>query len=240
MRRRAEGVRSGWELFGDFGGFGGNAIRHYHGRAALLERIEADLVIVEKGPWARHIWFKDPRFKEYLPKGDGTVYDIATTGSLGVQQLLWRNLAALRGTVEVQAALSLPDAVAGYVAAITGRHGHRLEVTLAYTGPDQCNRSCSPSRRDTKRHLPEQKPTSPQPGTRAATGWGVAASGGGCSEGRVAGGVHGEGSGGDEGVLRGRCRFASVTLSPEARSHGSSIDSDVGRLRDAESGFGRM
>ena len=136
MRRRAEGVRSGWELFGDFGGIGGSAIRHYHGRAALLERIEADLVIVEKGPWARHIWFKDPRFKEYLPKGDGTVYDIATTGSLGVQQLLWRNLAALRGTVEVQAALSLPDAVAGYVAAITGRHGHRLEVTLAYTGLD--------------------------------------------------------------------------------------------------------
>ena len=59
-----------------------------------------------------------------------------TTGSLDIQRLLWSNLAALRETVEAQAALSLPEAVAGYVAAITDWHGHSLEVTLAYTGLD--------------------------------------------------------------------------------------------------------
>jgi hypothetical protein len=115
---------------------GNAAIPRYHEEVARRRRFEADLASLAGEPWAAHIWYRDPRFKEYLPKGDGTVYDIATTGSLDVQRLLWRNLAALRGTVDAQAALSLPDAVARYVAAITGWRGHRLDVTLAYTGLD--------------------------------------------------------------------------------------------------------
>ncbi|MCJ7780254.1 MAG: hypothetical protein MUQ27_05465, partial [Acidimicrobiia bacterium] len=85
-------------------------------------------------PWARHVWRRDRRFAGYLPRGDATVYDIATTGSLDVQRSLWSNLEALRDAVDAQAALSLPEAVAGYVAALTGWHGERLEVILAYTG----------------------------------------------------------------------------------------------------------
>jgi hypothetical protein len=115
---------------------GNEAIRRHHERGAELARLRADMASVAGEPWARHVWRRDRRFAGYLPKGDGTVYDIATTGSLDVQRLLWRNLAALRGTVDAQAALSLPDAVARYVAAITGWHRHRLEVTLAYTGLD--------------------------------------------------------------------------------------------------------
>ena len=48
--------------------------------------------------------------------------------------MLWGNLEALRGAVDAQAALSLPDAVAEYVEAISGQHGERLEVLLARTG----------------------------------------------------------------------------------------------------------
>ncbi len=115
---------------------GNEAIRRHHDRAAELARLRADMASVAGEPWAKHIWRRDRRFAEYLPKGDATVYDIATTGSLDVQRLLWSNLAALGETVKAQAALSLPEAVAGYVAAVTRWHGDRLEVTLAYTGLD--------------------------------------------------------------------------------------------------------
>ncbi len=48
--------------------------------------------------------------------------------------MLWANLEALRDAVEAQAALTLPDAVAQYVEAITGWDGQKLDVMLAVSG----------------------------------------------------------------------------------------------------------
>ena len=52
------------------------------------------------------------------------------------QRFLWGNLEDLTAAVDAQAALSLPDAVSGYVEAISGQRGERLEVLLARTGLD--------------------------------------------------------------------------------------------------------
>ncbi len=113
---------------------GTEAIRHYHAEPALLARIKADLAAVAKEPWAQHVWRRDPRFKTYLPRVDATVYDIATSGTSVDRRFLWDHLEDLRGAVEEQVALTLPEAVSEYVEAISGQHGHRLEVLLALTG----------------------------------------------------------------------------------------------------------
>lgn len=113
---------------------GNEAIRRHHDEATEHAQLKADLASVAEEPWAKHIWHRDPRFAALLPKGDATVYDIATTGTLADQRVLWGNLNALRGAVAVQASLSLPRAVAQYVEAISGQHGERLEVLLARTG----------------------------------------------------------------------------------------------------------
>lgn len=110
------------------------AICLHNQQAAQLGQLRVDIAVVAGRPWARHIWHRDPRFAEFLPKVDATVHDIATTGSLADQRFLWGYLEALRGAVQAQAALSLPDAVAQYVEAISGQHGDRLEVLLARTG----------------------------------------------------------------------------------------------------------
>jgi hypothetical protein len=89
---------------------------------------------VAKEPWARYVWYRDPRFKTYLPRVDATVYDTATSGTSVDRHFLWDHLEGLRGAVEAQAALTLPEAVSEYVEAISGQHGHRLEVLLALTG----------------------------------------------------------------------------------------------------------
>jgi hypothetical protein len=65
---------------------------------------------------------------------DATVYDIATTGTLEDQRVLWGNLDALTEALRDQAARTLGDAVAEYVEAISGQHGDRLEALLARTG----------------------------------------------------------------------------------------------------------
>jgi len=101
---------------------GNAAIVNYHGGSR------------EGEPWARHIWDRDPRFKEYLPKGGGTVYGIVTSGTDDDRIFLWDNLEALREAVEVQAALTLPVAVSQYVEAISGQHGERLAMLLAVSG----------------------------------------------------------------------------------------------------------
>ena len=79
-------------------------------------------------------WDRDPRFKAYLPKSGGTVYGITTSGTDDDRQCLWDQREALRDAVAVQAVLSLPDAVAEYVEAISGQHGERLAMLLAVTG----------------------------------------------------------------------------------------------------------
>jgi hypothetical protein len=89
---------------------------------------------VAKEPWAQHVWHRDPRFETYLPRVDATVYDIATSGIAVDRRFLWDHLEDLRGAVEDQAALTRPEAVSEYVEAISGQHGHRLEVLLALTG----------------------------------------------------------------------------------------------------------
>jgi len=146
---------------GDIRTTGNAAIRRHHEEAAEHAQLKADLASVADEPWARHIWYHDPRFAALMPKGDATVYDIATTGSLNDKRVLWGNLNALRAAVRVQASLSLPRAVAQYVEAISGQHGERLEVLLARTGLNG----------------QDQSPASPGSGT--ATRGGVDASSGG-------------------------------------------------------------
>ena len=113
---------------------GNAAIRRHHEEAAEHAQLKADLATVAEEPWASHIWHRDPRFAALLPKGDATVYDIVTTGSLSDKRVLWGNLDALRRAIDDQAARALGDAVAQYVQAISGQHGERLEVLLARTG----------------------------------------------------------------------------------------------------------
>ncbi len=38
----------------------------------------ADLDTVVSEPWARHIWWRDPRFAEYVPNADRTLYGSRT------------------------------------------------------------------------------------------------------------------------------------------------------------------
>jgi hypothetical protein len=113
---------------------GNAAICRYHAEPGLLAQIDLDLTAVSSEPWAQHVWHRDPRFKTYLPRVDATVYNIATSGTAVDRRSLWDHLEDLRGAVEAQTALTLPEAVSEYVEAISGQHGHRLEVLLALTG----------------------------------------------------------------------------------------------------------
>ena len=110
------------------------AIRRYHAETDLRARIELEFECVAAERWATRIWHQDPRFREHLPRGDQTVYDIATAGTAADRQLLFDRLDDLRAAIDAQAAVSLDDAVAQYVELITGQHGIRLEVLLARTG----------------------------------------------------------------------------------------------------------
>jgi hypothetical protein len=47
----------------------------------LRHRIDSDLTASASEPWAPRLWHKDPRFAEYIPKGDATVHDIAMVGT---------------------------------------------------------------------------------------------------------------------------------------------------------------
>jgi hypothetical protein len=50
------------------------------------------------------------------------------------RRFLWKHRNGLRDAVDAQARLSLLDAVAQYVEAISGQHGERLDMLLAHTG----------------------------------------------------------------------------------------------------------
>jgi hypothetical protein len=85
-------------------------------------------------PWAPHIWCHDPRFARFLPKGDHTVHEIAASGSTVGRRFLWEHRTGLRKAVDAQARLSLLDAIARYVEAISRQQGERLDLLLAHTG----------------------------------------------------------------------------------------------------------
>jgi hypothetical protein len=113
---------------------GNDAIRHHHTETGLLEALAADLSAMASESWAPHIWYHDPRFARFLPKGDLTVYEIATAGSAVDRRFLWEHRNGLREAVDAQATLSLLDAISQCVEAVSGQHGDRLEALLARTG----------------------------------------------------------------------------------------------------------
>ena len=85
-------------------------------------------------PWTRQVSWRDPRFRDLLSRRDVTVREICLSGSLEDQRQLWGDMAELEARMRRLAASRLDVAVAGYVEAISGQHGIRLEVLLAYTG----------------------------------------------------------------------------------------------------------
>jgi hypothetical protein len=110
------------------------AVRLHHETVGLRRRIDIDLTAVALESWAPHIWHPDPRFAEFIPKGDSTVYDIATSGTALDRHALWNELDALRAAVGDQAGLSLPAAVSEHIEAVAGQHGQRLDILLRVTG----------------------------------------------------------------------------------------------------------
>jgi hypothetical protein len=103
-------------------------------RAAESRRIADGLRRLTGESWTAQVWWRDPRFRDLLQRGDVTVREICLSGSSEEQRQLWANLAGLEARVKHLAALPLAEAVAGYVEAISGQHGIRLDVLLAYTG----------------------------------------------------------------------------------------------------------
>ena len=85
-------------------------------------------------PWASKVWYHDPRFTEFIPKGDLTIHEIATSGPALDRRYLWEHLDTLRSAVEIQTTSSLRTAISRYVEAVSAQQGDRLEVLLARTG----------------------------------------------------------------------------------------------------------
>ena len=110
------------------------AIRHHLEETDRRSKMNTALAAVAVEPWAPHIWHRDPRFATFVPKGDDTVNQIATSDHSDQRRSLWNHIEGLRAAVAAQAALSVRDAVAEYVEAISGQHGVRLEALLARTG----------------------------------------------------------------------------------------------------------
>jgi hypothetical protein len=113
---------------------GNDAIRRHHTETGLFEALKADLSNMASESWAPLIWYHDPRFTRFLPKGDHTIYQIAASGSAVDRRFLWEHRNGLREAVDAQARLSLLDAISQYVEAVSGQHGDRLEALLACTG----------------------------------------------------------------------------------------------------------
>jgi hypothetical protein len=113
---------------------GNDAIRRHHTETGLLAILATDLSNMASESWAPHVWYHDPRFTRFVPKGDLTVYEIATSGSAVDQRFLWQQGVELRDAVDAQARLPLLAAVAEYVEAVSGQHGERLDALLACTG----------------------------------------------------------------------------------------------------------
>jgi hypothetical protein len=113
---------------------GNEAIRFHHETTELRRRIDTDLSAIAIEPWAEHIWYRDPRFAEFVPRVNSTVHDIAISGTAVDRHFLWDQLDALRAAVSRQGELTLGGAVSEYVEAVSEQHGQRLDVLLAVTG----------------------------------------------------------------------------------------------------------
>jgi hypothetical protein len=113
---------------------GNDAIRLHHKTRDLRLRIDTDLSGVAQESWTHHVWYRDPRFAEFVPKGNSTVHDIATSGTAVDRRVLRERLDGLRAAVAQQADLRLGEAVSKYVEAVAEQHGQRLDVLLAVTG----------------------------------------------------------------------------------------------------------
>jgi hypothetical protein len=113
---------------------GNDAITRHHKETGLLKDLARDLLNIASEPWAPYVWHRDTRFAQFVPKGDHTVHDIATSGSAVDRRFLWEHRNGLRDAVDAQARLSLLDAIAQYVEAISGQHGERLDALVARTG----------------------------------------------------------------------------------------------------------
>ena len=59
---------------------GNRAIRRHHDETDQRSQMNVALGEAADEPWAPHIWYRDPRFTAYIPKGNETVLDIAVSG----------------------------------------------------------------------------------------------------------------------------------------------------------------
>jgi hypothetical protein len=82
-----------------------------HRQAAESRRIADELRRLAGEPWADQVWWRDPRFRDLLPRGDATVREICLTGSPEEQRKLWDNLADLKARMQRLAALTLVEAI---------------------------------------------------------------------------------------------------------------------------------
>jgi hypothetical protein len=134
-------VTAGVKTVADLRDTGNAAIVTHHAgaperrrRAAESRRIADELRRLAGEAWTAQVWWRDPRFRDLLDRRDVTVREICLSGSRDDQRRLWGDMAELEARVKHLAALALGEAVAGYVEAISGQHGIRLEVLVAYMG----------------------------------------------------------------------------------------------------------
>ena len=114
---------------------GNEAIHHHHDTVDLRHRIDTDLAAVALEPWSPHIWHRDPRFAEFVPKGDSTVREITTSGTALDRRALWDRLDDLRAAVKApRVHCRSRRRWLSYIEAVSGQHGERLDVLLAETG----------------------------------------------------------------------------------------------------------
>jgi hypothetical protein len=147
-----EGDVLGWETAGvktvaDLRDTGNAAIAAHHAcapqrrrQAEEMQKVAVRLRRLAGEPWTGQVWWRDPRFRDLLPRGDVTVREICLSGSPEDRRRLWGEMAELEARMRRLAGLPLDVAVACYVEAISGQHGIRLEVLLAYTGLNGRNR----------------------------------------------------------------------------------------------------
>ena len=125
-----EGDVLGWWTAGiktvaDLRDVGNAAIATHHAGAPERERQAAELARMVDGlarvageAWMVQVWWRDPRFRDLLPRSGATVAEIINGGSLAEQQELWVSTDQLEARIERLAALSLEEAVAAL------RRGH--------------------------------------------------------------------------------------------------------------------
>ena len=102
-----EGDVFGWWYAGvktvaDLRHTGNAAVVSHHAGAPERERQAAELARTTERlrrlagePWTGQVWWRDPRFRDLLPRGDVTVREICLSGSPEDQRRLWDDMAEL-------------------------------------------------------------------------------------------------------------------------------------------------